>query len=164
MAARPPFQSDRALPAYDRSMIKLVALAAVVLLAPAHASVSVRSTQLGQTLVDGRGHTLYVFDAGSCTGACAASWPPFLTKGKPVAHGLAASKLGTKKLAGGKLQVTFAGKRLYFYAGDSGAGQVAGASVPHWAALSPKGAKLVMSSAAPPPTTTTTPGYGDGGY
>jgi predicted lipoprotein with Yx(FWY)xxD motif len=142
-------------------MIKLVALAAVVLLAPAHASVGVRSTQLGQTLVDSRGHTLYVFDHGACTGACAATWPPFLTKGKPVAHGVAAAKLGTKKLAGGKLQVTFGGKPLHFYVGDSGAGQVAGASIPHWAALSPTGAKLVTSSSPP---TTTTPGYGSGGY
>jgi predicted lipoprotein with Yx(FWY)xxD motif len=142
-------------------MIKLVALAAVVLLAPAHASVGVRATQLGKTLVDSRGHTLYVFDKGSCTGSCAASWPAFLTKGKPVARGFAASKLGTKKLAGGKLQVTFGGKPLYFYAGDSGAGQVAGAAVPHWAALAPTGAKLVIS---PGPTTTMPSGYGDGGY
>ena len=140
-------------------MVKLVALAALVLLAPPHASVGVRATQLGQTVVDGRGHTVYVFDRPTCTGACAATWTPFLTKGKPAAHGVAAAKLGTKKLPGGKLQVTFAGKPLYFYAGDSGAGQVAGAAVPHWAALSPTGAKLVATT----PTTTTPPDYGGGG-
>jgi predicted lipoprotein with Yx(FWY)xxD motif len=149
-------------------MVNALALAAVVVLAPAHASVGVRTTELGKTLVDGRGHTLYVFDRSSCTGACASTWPPFLTKGKPVAHGVAAAKLGTKRLAGGKLQVTFGGKALYFYVGDSGAGQVAGASVPHWAAVSPTGAKLVAST--PPPSSTTTtpavpPPYGGGdGY
>ncbi|MES1247302.1 MAG: hypothetical protein ABUS54_06485 [Actinomycetota bacterium] len=146
-------------------MVKLVALAALVLLSPPHGTVGVRATQLGQTLVDARGHTLYVLDHGSCTGACAATWPPFLTKGKPVAHGVAAAKLGTKKLAGGKLQVTFGGKPLYFYAGDSGAGQVAGASVAHWAALSPTGTRLTSSSAPPSTVTTPTmtdPGYGDG--
>ena len=141
-------------------MVKLLALAALVLLTPPHASVGVRATELGQTLVDGRGHTLYVFDEPACTGACAAAWRPFLTKGKPVAHGVAAAKLATKKLAGGKLQVTFAGKPLYFYAGDSGAGQVAGASVPHWSALSPTGQMLVATA----PTVTTPPEYGGGGY
>src|SRR5689334_10024166 len=125
-------------------MLKLLALA-LVLLTPPHAAVGVRATQLGRTVVDGRGHTVYVFDRPTCTGACAASWIPFLTKGKPVAHGVAARLLGTKKVAGGKLQVTFHGKPLYFFAGDSGAGQVAGAAVPHWAALSPSGAKLVAA-------------------
>jgi predicted lipoprotein with Yx(FWY)xxD motif len=145
-------------------MAKLLALAALVLLTPSHASVGVRATELGRTLVDARGHTVYVFDKPTCTGACAATWTPFLTKGKPLAHGIAVKLLGTKQLPGGKLQVTFRGHPLYFYAGDSGAGQVGGASVPHWAALSPSGAKLTVSTS--PTITTTPPVYdtGGGGY
>lgn len=143
------------------SLALIVASAAVA--APPRAKVTVRSTTLGSVLVDGRGHTLYVFDQASCTGACAAMWPPFLTTGKPVAAGVPAAKVGLKKLVGGRLQVTFAGKALYFYAGDSGAGQVAGAAIPHWAALSATGAKVHAAggtTTTPPP-----PAYGGGdGY
>lgn len=145
-------------------MHKLLLVALLALVAtPSHAKVGVRTTTLGKVLVDARGHTLYVYDQASCTGACAANWPPFLTHGKPVAAGVPAAKLGVKKLAGGKLQVTFAGKALYFFAGDSRAGEVAGASIPHWAALSPAGAKLRPAPAPPTTITTTPPNYGGGG-
>ena len=122
------------------------------------AKVGVRSTPLGSVLVDGRGRTLYVFDLGACTGSCAAAWPPYLTAAKP--KGVA--KLGTKKLAGGRLQVTFGGKPLYRYAADVKPGQVAGASVAHWFALTSTGAKVHAPTA--PPDTPMPPGYGDGGY
>ena len=141
----------------------LVAASAAAVAAPRRATVGVRATKLGPTVVDGRGRTLYVFDRPSCTGGCAQTWPPFLTGGKPLAHGVPAARLGTKKLAGGKLQVTFAGRLLYFYAGDFGSGQVAGASVPHWAALSPTGAKLTDAGSTTPTDPTTTPDYGGGG-
>lgn len=129
--------------------------------APPHAQVAVRSTALGSLLVDARGHTLYVFDQGTCSGACAALWPPFLTSGAPVAlKGVAKSLVGTKKL-GGKLQVTFAHHPLYFFARDTKAGQVNGVSIPHWSAVSPTGAKV---HAKPAPTSSTpAPIYGGGG-
>src|SRR3954470_22879221 len=121
------------------ALLVLLALAAAgtALAAPPRAKVATRATSLGSVLVDGRGRTLYVFDLGACTGSCAAAWPPFLTSGKPAG----VAKLGTRKLAGGKLQVTFAGKPLHFYAGDTKAGQVAGAAIAHWFALAPTGAK-----------------------
>jgi predicted lipoprotein with Yx(FWY)xxD motif len=129
-----------------------VATAAVA--APPRATVGTRTTSLGKVLVDAKGRTLYVFDLGACTGSCASAWPPLLTTGTPAGvHGL-----GTKRLSNGTQQVTFAGKPLYRYALDVKPGQVAGAAVAHWFALSPKGAKL---HAKPAPTTTTTPG---GGY
>ena len=53
------------------------------------ATVGVASTGLGQILVDAQGRTLYLFqkDTGmtsTCTGACAAAWPPLRAAGQPV--------------------------------------------------------------------------------
>jgi predicted lipoprotein with Yx(FWY)xxD motif len=139
------------------SVALVVASAAVA--APPRATVGVRTTSLGQVLVDAKGRTLYVFDRGACTGSCAAMWPPLLTAGKPKGvHGLA-----TKRRADGKLQVTFGGKLLYHYALDTKPGEVFGAAIAHWFALSPQGAKLHAAATTPPPTTTTPPDDG-GGY
>jgi predicted lipoprotein with Yx(FWY)xxD motif len=156
------------------SAVLLLALTctAVAVAAPARTQVSARSTTLGSVLVDSRGHTLYVFDLdrgtkSSCVGACTASWHAFLTSGKPVAlHGVSAAKLGRAKRASGKFQVTFMGHPLYFFVGDKKAGDVRGASIAHWAAFSPTGAKLRDAAAKtppPPPPTTTAPGYDAGG-
>ena len=156
------------------SAVLLLALTctAVAIAAPARTQVSMRSTTLGSVLVDSRGHTLYVFDLdhgtkSACTGACTASWHAFLTSTKPVAlHGVGASRLGMAKRASGKSQVTFMGHPLYFYVGDTKAGNVRGASIAHWAAFSPTGAKLrdaAATTTSPPPPTTTAPGYDAGG-
>jgi predicted lipoprotein with Yx(FWY)xxD motif len=120
------------------TVVAAVVLVGSAVAAPRGAKVGVRQTSLGKVLVDAQGHTLYVFDGGACTGACAATWPPLLTSGKPTG----VAKLGTKTLAGGKLEVTYAGKPLHRYAVDRSPGEVNGASVPHWFALSPAGAKL----------------------
>ena len=58
----------------------------------AAARVSVAGTGLGRILVDGRGHTLYLFardtrGKSSCAGQCAAFWPPLIAAGKPLAGG-----------------------------------------------------------------------------
>jgi predicted lipoprotein with Yx(FWY)xxD motif len=142
------------------------------------AHVSVRSTSLGPVLVDSRGHTLYAFDLDTgtksmCTGVCASTWFPFLTTAKPLtAGGVPAAKIGLAKRANGKWQVMFSGHLLYFFAGDTKAGQVGGASIAHWAALSKAGAKVKPQAAGggtstvPAPPTTTDPyggGYGSGG-
>jgi predicted lipoprotein with Yx(FWY)xxD motif len=158
-----------------------LAVAATAAAAVSRAKVGVRHTSLGRVLVDPRGHTLYVFDLDrrgkvACSGACAALWPPFLTSGKPLAAaGVAAAKLGMVRRGDGRLQVTFAGHPLYFFARDTKAGQVNGAAIPHWAALSATGAKLrpaASSSSSPstggsttPTTTAPPPSYGGGdGY
>lgn len=145
-----------------------VAVTTAVAAATPQARVSIRSTSLGKVLVDARGHTLYVFDQKTCAGACAALWPPFLTSGAPVAlQGIAKSLVSTTKRSDGTLQVTFAHHPLYFFAKDAKAGQVNGAAIPHWAALSPAGAKV---HAKTPGSTSTDPapsppGYGGGdGY
>lgn len=156
------------------SAVLLLALTctAVAVAAPVRTQVSTRSTTLGSVLVDSRGHTLYVFDLdhgtkSSCKGACTASWRALLTSGKPIAlRGVRAAKLGTAKRASGKFQVTFMGHPLYFFVGDTKAGDVHGALIAHWAAFSPSGAKLraaVAKTPPPQPPTATAPGYDAGG-
>ena len=79
---------------------------------------------LGQILVDGEGRTVYMFakDKGgmsSCSGSCAAVWPPVATSAKPMAgSGADAAKLGTTKRSDGSMQVTYNGHPLYYYAPD----------------------------------------------
>jgi len=165
-----------------RGLLISITLALVVagtaLAALPRAHVSVRSTSLGSVLVDSRGHTLYAFDLDKgtksmcTTGVCAATWSPFLTTAKPLtAGGVSAAKVGLAKRSGGKWQVMFSGHLLYFFSGDKAAGQVRGASIAHWAALSKTGAMVkpeaggtgTTPAPAPPPTTTDPYGYGGGG-
>jgi predicted lipoprotein with Yx(FWY)xxD motif len=138
------------------------------------AKVLVRVTSVGGVLADGRGHTLYSYAADKgrtpvCYSACASLWPPFLTSAKPLAGlGAKAKLLGTTKRKDGKLQVTYAGHPLYFYSGDSKAGQLNGQGYQSsWWALAASGAKVKKTATTPvatPPPTTTNPGYGNGGY
>jgi predicted lipoprotein with Yx(FWY)xxD motif len=99
------------------------------------AKVALAPSPLGGILVDSKGITLYDFvkDKGrvsSCYGACAALWPPLITKGKPVAgRGVRASLLGTTKRKDGKLEVTYNGHPLYYFVTDTRAGQTTGQGV-----------------------------------
>ena len=55
----------------------------------------------------------------TCTGSCSVAWPPMLTSGEPaLMNSLSASKVGTIKLSDGELQLTYAGKPLYFYSNE----------------------------------------------
>src|SRR5512146_2345116 len=83
--------------------------------------VAVASSGLGRILVDGRGHTLYLFakdkhGRSTCTGKCAAFWPPLLASGKTLAAaGAKTSLLGTTKRSDGRLQVTYGHHPLYTF-------------------------------------------------
>src|SRR5579871_1151004 len=116
-----------------------------------------KSSTFGSILVTSSGKTLYRFLAdhgktSSCSGSCAAFWPPLTVAGavKPVAGaGVTASKLGTIKRSDGATQVTYNGYPLYLYAGDKKAGQVAGQGVEKkWYVLAPSGATIKTSVAA----------------
>jgi predicted lipoprotein with Yx(FWY)xxD motif len=150
-------------------MGKKIALAVLVALAvaaaataspPRHAKVMLRSTPLGNVLVDPRGRTLYLFEAdtnakSACYGQCAAAWPPFLTSGAPVAGGLAKKGLlQTVKRKDGALQVVYAGHPLYLFSGDTRAGQTKGEGIEHfggsWFAVSAAG-KAVEPASSPAP-------------
>jgi len=96
---------------------------------------------LGQILVDGNGRTLYLFvaDTGTtstCTGDCAAGWPPLLTAGPPIAGtGANASLLGTTQRADGSTEVTYAGHPLYYVVSDKNPGDTTGQAVNNFGAL-----------------------------
>jgi len=85
------------------------------------------SSPLGTILVDQEGKTLYLFEADSqnksnCSGGCLSLWPPIDSNGKASAgSGVTAGMIGT---ATGSSQVTYAGHPLYYYVGDTKAGQI----------------------------------------
>jgi len=91
---------------------------------PAHARLTVRSSEYGKAIFDSRARVLYVFSAdhgsrSACYGACAKAWPPMLTKGAPTAGaGVHANLLGTTKRKDGSLQVTYNHHPLYYYEAD----------------------------------------------
>jgi len=80
---------------------------------------------LGQTLVDGQGRTLYLFEAdkpgkSNCTGACTSAWPPYVSHGTPQAGtGVTGALLGTSIRGDGAAQVTYDGKPLYTFVKDN---------------------------------------------
>jgi len=120
--------------------------------ATGRATVAVAKTRLGSILVDGKGITLYdfVLDKGTksaCYGSCASYWPPLLTTGKPIAvRGARAALLGTTKRKDGKLEVTYAGRPLYYWIGDKKPGQTTGQGINQfgapWWVLSPAGTEI----------------------
>jgi predicted lipoprotein with Yx(FWY)xxD motif len=113
------------------------------------ATVSAASTSLGTILVDGSGRTLYLFEKdqpnqSACAGACAATWPVDQSSGAPKAgSGVTASMLGTIHRGDNTTQVTYNQHPLYYYAGDSGAGQQNGQGVDafgaKWFVVNPAG-------------------------
>jgi predicted lipoprotein with Yx(FWY)xxD motif len=114
-------------------MRALVLLAALVLAAPAAAAdrgtLTAGNSRYGTILFDGRGFVLYAFtkDAkgrSACSGACAAAWPPYLASRPAAGKGTKGALLGTTRRADGKLQVTYAGRPLYYYVGDRSPGQI----------------------------------------
>lgn len=83
-------------------------------------------------LTDGTGRTVYLWVAdpagmSTCSGACAALWPPVPANGTPTAGtGVDATKLTTIQRSDGTSQIAYAGHALYYYAPDKSAGQTTG--------------------------------------
>ena len=72
----------------------------------------------GKMLATVHGRSLYIKPSGGCTGGCLGVWPPlFMPRGKTVALGTHC--LGTV-MVGHHRQVTYRGKRLYLFTGDTG--------------------------------------------
>jgi predicted lipoprotein with Yx(FWY)xxD motif len=115
---------------------------------------SLEATVLTRT----NGHTLYSLSVEKqgrfvCTGACLGTWKPLV-----VARGVKPKgpvKLGTIRRPDGKTQVTFKGRPLYSFDGDSKAGEANGEGfkdVGTWHA-----AKVAGASASPAPETAPPP-------
>lgn len=114
---------------------------------------------LGTVLVDAEGFTLYAFTpdqagAPTCTGGCAATWPPAIVTGTPESAGLP-GRLGTVESPTGGMQLTYDGWPLYRYSGDAKPGEANGQGVGGvWFAMTPEG----------PSQGATTGGMTGGGY
>ncbi len=91
---------------------------------------------LGPFLTGAGGRTLYILTKDSpgtstCTGGCASAWPPFTVSGStaPNAGAGVTGKLATLTRSDGGVQVTYDGMPLYYFSGDSAAGQANGQGV-----------------------------------
>jgi len=107
---------------------------------------SSQNAALGSFLVDSKGMTLYIFTndkpgQSNCSGGCATNWPPFLTDGAPTAGtGVTDAMLGTLTRSDGTTQVTYNGWPLYYFAGDSAAGDTNGEGKGNsWYVMTPAG-------------------------
>jgi predicted lipoprotein with Yx(FWY)xxD motif len=130
------------------------------------ATVSLRTTKLGQVLVNSKGHTLYLFEKdrngrSSCSGKCAQFWPPLLSRGKPTAGpGVKVSMLGTTRRSTGGLQMTYNKHPLYSFSLDKAAGQTNGegnlAFGAKWYAVSGRGTAVLKAAATTTTASTTT--------
>jgi predicted lipoprotein with Yx(FWY)xxD motif len=101
---------------------KLIAVLAAMLMTPS--AVTVRESAYGRIVFDARGHVLYAFTRDGhgpsrCYGACAKAWPPYLVKVRPRD-----ARLGVTRRRSGALQLTYAGRPLYYYVGDREPGQI----------------------------------------
>jgi predicted lipoprotein with Yx(FWY)xxD motif len=130
------------------------------------ATVAVRRTSLGPTLVDAKGKTVYLFDkdtmpdTSTCSDACATTWPPVTTTSAlVVGKGLDKEDFKTFARADGTMQVSVYGHPLYTYAPDMKPGDTNGQGVGGvWFAVGRDGQKIQASADAGAQTTTTT-GY-----
>jgi len=84
----------------------------------------------GVVLFDGHGKALYAFtrdprSRSTCSGACAASWPPYVVSGSLRAGvGTRKALIGTTTRPDGTHQLTYAGRPVYYYVGDRKPGQI----------------------------------------
>ena len=83
-----------------------------------------RSSRFGTVLFDGHGRVLYGFTRdprggkSTCYGACARAWPVYF-KGRlaiRAGKGVKRSLIGTTRRRNGRLQITYNGWPLYYYA------------------------------------------------
>ncbi|WP_328316861.1 COG4315 family predicted lipoprotein [Streptomyces sp. NBC_00388] len=122
-------------------------------------TVMVKKTPLGKILVNGKGRTLYLFEAdktskSTCTGACAKAWPPLLAKNTPTAGSEVQTKLlSTSPRSTGGKQVTYKGHPLYTFLGDHNkAGQTNGQGLTQfgakWYVVGPDGKKITAQPKA----------------
>jgi len=118
---------------------------------------------LGNVLVDGRGLTVYMFEAdhrgrpSTCVDLCAVGWPPLtLTPGTaaPIAgRGVVAGLLGTAPRADGTTQLTYDGWPLYTWPQDTHPGQATGQALTNlggrWYVLRADGSIVKTAGAGP---------------
>lgn len=116
-------------------LLAVPSLLVVVMPAPAAvagtATVATHRTSLGLVVSDGGGRTLYLFtrdgrNVSHCGSTCTRTWKRLLSSSAPRAGtGISQGHLGRTAAH----QVTYYGHPLYYYAGDSAAGQTRGQGI-----------------------------------
>jgi predicted lipoprotein with Yx(FWY)xxD motif len=140
--------------------------------------ITTKSGSTGAFLTNASGRAVYLWakdgtNMSACSGACAAAWPPVPATGQlTAAGGVKASDLGTITRSDGTKQVTYDGHALYYFAGDSAAGQTNGQGsdsfgAPWWL-VAPTGSKITgtdtaAAAAAPAPAASATTGSSNAG-
>ena len=134
--------------------------------------ITTQAGSAGAFLTTASGRTVYLWakdgmNMSDCSGACASAWPPVPATGTLTAAGSAkASDLGTITRSDGTKQVTYDGHPLYYFAGDSAAGQTNGQGSDSfgakWWLVAPSGAQITgtdtaAAAAAPAPATSSAP-------
>jgi predicted lipoprotein with Yx(FWY)xxD motif len=132
---------------------------------PAGAGVTIGSTNdpsLGGFLTGQNGMTLYVLtkdgaDTSTCNGSCATNWPPLSAAAGATVTGPtgATATFATITRSDGIVQVTYNHMPLYYYAGDSKAGDTAGQGKNGTWFVAPLSGSLTKA----PASTSTTSGY-----
>jgi predicted lipoprotein with Yx(FWY)xxD motif len=127
--------------------------------------ISTAKTKLGTVLVAGDTVVYTLKGSKTCNTSCQKTQPPVLLPDgvtSPTAGtGVDESKLGTKSAANGALQITYAGKPLYWSTKDKTSGQVKGAGTNKfgtWAAV------VISKSSSGGSTSTTSSGNGGVGF
>jgi predicted lipoprotein with Yx(FWY)xxD motif len=107
------------------------------------------NAQIGETVVDGAGYTLYRFERdtpkppkSNCLEECILKWPPLIDTGNLKIEGVDQAIVGTMIRSDFERQVTIAGWPVYRFGGDSSPGDVKGhGSGNLWFAITPTGKK-----------------------
>jgi predicted lipoprotein with Yx(FWY)xxD motif len=131
----------------------------------ASVSLGTETNQYGTVLTSG-GKTVYGLSSdpanqSTCSGGCVAAWP--LLTGSPTAGtGVTGSMLGTITRSDGTKQVTYASHPLYFFSGDSAAGQTNGQGISSfggiWAVVSASSGQLILHAGSGSGATSSTSG------
>ncbi|MFJ9030650.1 hypothetical protein ACIRQP_19410 [Streptomyces sp. NPDC102274] len=129
--------------------------------------VSVATGSFGKILVNGKGHTLYLFEAdkakkSTCSGDCLVDWPPALVTGTPQAGtGVKANLLTTTTRDDGTKQAMYNGHPLYTFREDTKPGDTKGQDLTEfgakWFVVSPDGKAITTPPQSASPTSTSSP-------
>ena len=96
-----------------------------------HAVKNATKDGVSSYLADAKGMTLYWFKKDSpgksaCAGPCIGNWPIYYRENVAPGEGTKAEDFGTMTRDDGKKQTTFRGYPLYYWAGDTAAGDTKG--------------------------------------
>ena len=134
-------------------------------------TISVASVaKLGNILVGDKGMTLYIFtkdspDQSNCNADCLKKWPALTTLGKPnLGAGVDASLISTASLPDGSMILTYNKMPLYYFAGDTKAGDTKGEGVGGvWFVITSQGKVVPVPAPLPTPKPKKDNGGGGGG-